>query len=1115
MVPAFAEKTVTPGARETYEVASVAQGNVEDLSYEQIASILLDWLDRKIVDAAADFNAFVASIPALGEYEIKGVDTLIGMKDHVAELEGDFANLNTSALVTRENGDLNFLFGVFQFMADNADTFGKVFRWDDQVFDYGKVGQYIESLPEGDEIRTFYEDYLVNGDIQDKFIREIAREMKYEVPETRTETFDEIINNGVKNWFLGVVGELISEESKTAVKAMDLRTTDVYTLVKEFVGLLQNDYKDKLDGMLESFLKALQGMVKIVKEAVNVEPPVFTVGYTGNNPYATYHPASAEMDDYMPVIYANDQAIETLRQYSDKNVDVLANSQMSEADKALVAGTGEAWGKNVLVKAVANNEPLVDLDIDLSALETAVIAALEENVNGQSQSIEAMGTTVAFNISDAEATFSYKMYKDVDSFAAQVKVESATAKVNVTSPIQATVTANLLDPDATTVDFGMDFINQIAQPVVVSAIKTAVGDMFQDPAFATVVINNLDGKLEELEQLKELVDLIDAEATYDDTLLDVMADYDAYKGVVGQANHILYKTVDMIASDAGMADLDLTDGSNEYLTENLEKICEKVSGLLDMMKQYIDRDTFIALAEGADISAAFASEHGFNAGMIYDMDFSSVENALDCGIRVACDLLAEDDSESIFYQFHMRVEDLDTLDQILVAALDMVFEKVLGAVELEGWDYTYTAMDYENVAEDGAKAVVLDKVADIVYSAATFATGKINSAANELIAELNNKFGLGLGSVEFKLGVEKAATGEATLNALVDRFVELTDGLMIESGNVNKADSLEKKAAQLLFAALPMESMFSNVHSAADLEKIPGYLFDEATDGDLVNLLGLFEVKEDAIAGGVPVTKALINASDRIVDAFFPDTVEAQLYDASLTVQEEFTGCESDQGIAARNMVSINARKAHLIPAILDLVRESGILPSLACDHTQTEDVAAVAPTCVSEGNTAGKRCTVCGLLVEGETLPVDPNNHVHTSKLEGKAATCTAAGLTEGLKCDDCGKTITAQTTVNALGHDFTVKVNIVAPTCSAEGYTVYKCSRCDATEQRDRTAKVSHVDNDGDGYCDFGCGAQLHQGGDEGGSDNGGNFFTNLWQRIVNFFRRIGDFFRNLFNR
>ena len=86
----------------------------------------------------------------------------------------------------------------------------------------------------------------------------------------------------------------------------------------------------------------------------------------------------------------------------------------------------------------------------------------------------------------------------------------------------------------------------------------------------------------------------------------------------------------------------------------------------------------------------------------------------------------------------------------------------------------------------------------------------------------------------------------------------------------------------------------------------------------------------------------------------------------------------------------------------------------------------------------------------------------------------------------------------------------------CSAEGYTVYECARCHVTEQRDKTGKVAHVDNNNDGVCDYGCGTEMHQGGgDEGGSGNGGNFFSNLWQRIVSFFQRIGNFFRNLFNR
>lgn len=978
-----AEKTIDSpaSAYAPYDAGAVADGDTANLTYDQIAGIVLDWLDRRIADEAADFNAFTESVGV--DLTIDGVDDLVAMKDHVAELGGDFANLNTDAIVTREGGDVNFLYGIFQFMADNADTFGKVFRWDDQVFDYGKVGEYIETLEDGDPIKTFYEDYLLTGNIQEKFVAEIAREMGYDIPKnadgSRAETFDLTISNGVKDCFLKLFGDVLSENSKAAVEAMDLRTTDVYALVKEFIGLLQNDYKGQLDNVLEGFLKALQGMVKVVEAGVNVEPPVLTIGYTGNDPYATYHPYSTDQEDYMPNLYANDQAIAMLREYADEDVDVLANSEMNDADKALVAGAAENWGKNVLVKAAANGETLVDLDVDLSAVETAAVAALEAAVNEKGMSktmnLPLLGeTTVAFTLSDAAATFSYKMYKDVDSFAAQVKVESATAKVNITSPIEATVTANLLDPDATVVELGGMYssLNSFAQPMVVTAIKTAVGDMFQDPAFATVIVNNLDGEIEELNQIKALVSYIDADAEYDETLLDVMAGYDQYKGAVGQVNHILYKAVDMIASDAGMAYLGIEDGDNSLLYANLQKICDKVSGLLDTMKQYIDRDTFVALADSADISAVFASAHGFNAGMIYDMDFSSVENALDCGIRVACDLLAEDDPDSIFYDFHMRVENLDTLDAIAAAAADMVLGKVTDAIDLKDWDYTYAPIDYANVKEDGAEDAIMGKIVDILYYAATYATDKINAAANELIGKANDDFDLGLGTVAFKLNVKKSDNWQTTLSALTDRFIGLTNGLLIASGNADGMKDVWGRINLIANAVLPMNSMFSNYTSVSAVRSA---FYDKALDGDLGDFLALFEVKEDAIAGGVPVTYALINASDYIVDAFFPDTVEAQLYTASETVQEEFTGAASDQGIAARNMVSINSRRTHILPALLDLVRESGLLADFACDHANTETIPAVA-------------------------------------------ATCTEAGKTEGLKCADCGKVLTAQEEVPALGH-------------------------------------------------------------------------------------------------
>nr|MCR5781700.1 hypothetical protein [Clostridia bacterium] len=1077
-----AEKTITApaSAYAAYDKAKIAGGDeayIASLSYDQIAGVLLDWLDRRIADEAADFNAFAESVGV--DVQITGVDSLLQYRDHVADLEGDFANLDVSALdKTRADGDINLIFSVFEFMADNADTFGKVFRWDDQVFDYGKVGEFIESdACENQAVKDFYQDYLVTGNIQEKFVAEIAREMGYEIPkngEERAETFDETISNGVKAWFLGIAGDALSQDSVDAVNAMDLRTTDVYTLVKEFVGLLQNDYKDQFDELLSGFLTALKGVVQVITAGVNVEPPVMTVGYTGHDPYAEYHPYSTEPEDYLPNIYANDQAIAALREYADEDVDVLANSEMTDEDKALVAGTPEAWGRNVLVKVTSGDESLLDLDVDLGAVETAAVAALETAVNNKGMSTEIMGQNVSFTISDAAATFSYNMYKDADSLAAQVKVESATAKVTITEPVSATVTADLIDPDSTTVDFGISFLNSLAQPMVVSAIKTAVGDMFKDPAFATVIVNNLDGKIEELEQIATLMSYIDTDAEYDYGLLDVSANYDEYKGVVGQINHILYGLADMIASDAGMADLGLTDGGNAYLYENLQKICDKVSGLMDTMKQYIDRDTFVNLAETADISSVFASAHGFNAGMIWDMDFSSVENALDCGIRVACDLLAEDDPDSIFYDFHMRVEDLDTLDAIAAAAADMVLEKILGSVDLEGWEYTYSAIDAAAVDAGTltAEDAILGKATDILYNAAVFAVGKINSAANEVIRTFTEKTGITLGSVSFALNVEQSEDWEITLGALADRFIELTDGLCIPSGAAKDQNGLWDKLTTLA-DVIPMTSMFSNYDGLAALN---ADFFDKALDGDMGDFLSHFEVKEDAVAGDVPVTFALINASDYIVDRFFPDTVCAELYadyDPMTEVQEYFTGSESDQGIAARNMVSINGRRAHLVPAMLDLIRESGMLPGFACDHTNVENVAEVASTCRTKGHAAGTKCADCGAVISGcGEYELNKDNHEGPmTDIPAVAPGCTTAGSTAGTKCSACGVTVAAPEVIGPLGHNF------------VDG-------RCSVCGEPDPSASS----------------------GDDGNSGEGS---MNFFQKIADFFRRIINWFRNLFNR
>ena len=159
------------------------------------------------------------------------------------------------------------------------------------------------------------------------------------------------------------------------------------------------------------------------------------------------------------------------------------------------------------------------------------------------------------------------------------------------------------------------------------------------------------------------------------------------------------------------------------------------------------------------------------------------------------------------------------------------------------------------------------------------------------------------------------------------------------------------------------------------------------------------------------------------------------------------------------------------MPCALDLLREAGLLPSLACDHVNVENVNEVASTCTEKGHAAGTQCADCGMIISG----------------------CEEYELAE---------------------HSFTVLVENKVATCTEGGYKVYKCTNCDATETRDR---VNALDHDyADGACTR-CGAPDPNynpgGGDNGGSS--GNAFTNFFARIRDFFQRIADFFRNIFKR
>ena len=151
--------------------------------------------------------------------------------------------------------------------------------------------------------------------------------------------------------------------------------------------------------------------------------------------------------------------------------------------------------------------------------------------------------------------------------------------------------------------------------------------------------------------------------------------------------------------------------------------------------------------------------------------------------------------------------------------------------------------------------------------------------------------------------------------------------------------------------------------------------------------------------------------------------------------------------------------------------------------HTPV-DVPEIPATNETEGRTAGKVCSVCGVILEGcDTIPVLDHTHEwdegvvtleptctaagkkiftcfcgatreeeipasgHAEEtLPSKAATCTEDGLTEGKQCSVCGEILVAQETIPANGHA-EESLPGKAATCTEAGLTEGKqCSVCGA---------------------------------------------------------------------
>ncbi len=131
------------------------------------------------------------------------------------------------------------------------------------------------------------------------------------------------------------------------------------------------------------------------------------------------------------------------------------------------------------------------------------------------------------------------------------------------------------------------------------------------------------------------------------------------------------------------------------------------------------------------------------------------------------------------------------------------------------------------------------------------------------------------------------------------------------------------------------------------------------------------------------------------------------------------------------------------------------------CDYTTTyvelpalnhalEQHEAQAPTCTEIGWDAYETCSRCDYTTYTELPALNHDLVQH----EAKAPTCTEIGWNAYKTCSRCDYTTRKE--LPALNHDY--QAVTVEPTCEADGYTIFTCSRCKDSYTADPTDQLGH---------------------------------------------------------
>ena len=122
-------------------------------------------------------------------------------------------------------------------------------------------------------------------------------------------------------------------------------------------------------------------------------------------------------------------------------------------------------------------------------------------------------------------------------------------------------------------------------------------------------------------------------------------------------------------------------------------------------------------------------------------------------------------------------------------------------------------------------------------------------------------------------------------------------------------------------------------------------------------------------------------------------------------------------------------------------------IPALKHDLEHHE---AKAPTCTEKGWDAYDTCSRCDYTTRKEIPALNHALEQHAAK----APTCTEPGWDAYETCSRCDYTTRKE--LPALNHDY--QAVTVEPTCEADGYTVFTCSRCKDSYTADPTDQLGH---------------------------------------------------------